>query len=92
MNRRFEGVPVEITVDVFLIHGQDQRDINQKLRAVLQKRREVGLKFNPHKVKLRVPEVNYVGHILSRKGLKPDPKKISAINQMPAPTDKEGVL
>ena len=92
MDRVFEGVPVQIIVDDFLIHGEDQRDMDQKLRAVLDKSREVGLKFNPHKVKLRVPEVNYVGHIFSSEGLKPDPEKIRAINQMPPPTDKEGVL
>ena len=92
MDRPFEGVPVQIIVDDFLIHGEDQRDMDQKLRAVLDKSREVGLKFNPHKVKLRVPEVNYVGHIFSSEGLKPDPEKIRAINQMPPPTDKEGVL
>ena len=73
MDRLFEGVPVQIIVDYFLIHGEDQRDTDQKLRAVLDKSREVGLKFNPHKVKLRVPEVNYVGHIFSSEGLKPDP-------------------
>ena len=92
MDRVFEGVPVQIIVDGFLIHGEDQRDKDQKLRAVLHKSREVGLKFNPHNVKLRVPEVNYVGHILSSEGLKPDPENIRAINQMPPPTNKEGVL
>ena len=50
------------------------------------------MKFNPQKVKLRVPEVSYVGQILSSEGLKPDPEKIRATNQMPSPTDKEGVL
>ena len=43
-------------------------------------------------MKLRVPEVSYVEHILSSEGLKPDPEKIRAINQMPPPTDKESVL
>ena len=92
MDRLFEWVPVEIIVDDFLIHGEDQRDIDQKLRAVLNRSREVGLKFNLNKVKLRVPEVSYVGHILSSEGLKPDPEKVRAIDEMPPPTDKEGVL
>ena len=43
-------------------------------------------------MKLRVPEVSYVGHIFSAEGLKPDPEKIRAINEMPPPVDKEGVL
>ena len=32
-----------------------------------------------------------MGHILSREGLKPDPKKISAIQQLPNPEDKQAV-
>ena len=57
MDKLFEGVPVEIIVDDFLIHGKDQTDADQKLRRVLDRSREVGLKFNLKKVKLRVPEV-----------------------------------
>ena len=92
MDKLFEGVPVEIIVDDFLIHGKDQTDADQKLRRVLDRSREVGLKFNPKKVKLRVPEVSYVGHVFSAEGLKPDPDKIRAISEMPPPSDKEGVL
>ena len=91
MDRLFAGIPVEIIVDDFLIHGDDQRDIDQKLKQVLDRSREVGLKFNPKKLKLRVPEVSYVGHLFSADGLKPDPEKIRAIKEMSPPTDKEGV-
>ena len=62
MNRLFEGVPVEIIVDQFLIHGKDQLEVDDKLRRVLDKSREIGL------------------------------EKIRAINEMPPPEDKEGVL
>ena len=61
MDKPFEGVPVEII------------DADQKLRRVLDRSREVGLKFNPKKVKLCAPEVSFVGHVLSAEGLKPDP-------------------
>ena len=56
MDRLFEGVPVEIIVDDFLVHGKDQSEVDEKMRRVLDRSREVGLKFNPKKVKLRVPE------------------------------------
>ena len=79
-------------MDDFLIHGKDQLEVDDELRRVLDKSRELGLKFNPKKVKLRLPEVSYVGHLFSSEGLKPDPEKIRAINEMPPPDDKEGVL
>ena len=92
MDRLFEGVPVEIIVHDFLVHGKDQSEVDDKMRRVLDRSREVGLKFNLKKVKLRVPEVSYVGHLFSAEGLKPDPEKIRAINDMPPPVDKEGAL
>lgn len=91
MERLFEGVPVEIIVDDFLIHAKDEKEMNEKLSQVLERSKEVGLKFNPSKVKLRVDEVRYVGHRLTSQGLQPDPEKIKAIIDMPPPTDKEGV-
>ena len=32
-----------------------------------------------------------MGHIISSEGLRADPNKLKAINEMPPPTDKEGV-
>lgn len=78
-------------MDDFLIHG-DSSNIDEKTRLVLERSREIGLKFNRDKVKLRVPEVSYVGHLLTAQGLKPDPAKVRAIVDMPHPTDKDGVV
>lgn len=32
-------------------------------------------------------EVNYVGHVFTSDGLKPDPSKTITIKELPAPTD-----
>ena len=32
-----------------------------------------------------------MGHLLTREGLRPDPIKVKAINDMPKPTNKKGV-
>ena len=37
MDKLFEGIPVEIIVDDFLIHGKDQTDADQNLRRVLDR-------------------------------------------------------
>ena len=92
MDRLFSEVPVEIIVDDFLIHGGNQHELDDKMIAVLKRSREIGLKFNPHKAKLQVPEVSYVGHLFTAHGLKPDPEKIKAFNEMPTPTDKDAIL
>ena len=59
--------------------------------ALLERGRQVVLKFNPAKLKLREDKVNYVGHMLTSQGVRPDPENIKGIINMPPPTDKEGV-
>ena len=68
------------------------RDINEKIIAVLDRSREVGLKFNLQKKKLRVQQVTYVGHVFTSEGLKLDQEKVQAIQDMPPPSDMDGVL
>ena len=37
-------------------------------------------------------EVPYIGHVLTSNGLKPDPKKVHAVEGMPSPEDKPALL
>ena len=46
-NNTIGFLAVEIIVDNFLIHGEDQTAADQKLRRVLDRNRKVGLMFNP---------------------------------------------
>ena len=39
------------------------------------------------KCSLAKPEISYLGHVVSRYGRRPDPEKIQAIVEMPAPKD-----
>ena len=43
------------------------------------------MKLNANKIKLRLKEVAYMGHILSDEGLKTDPSKTSAIRNIETP-------
>ncbi|CAC5363141.1 unnamed protein product [Mytilus coruscus] len=52
---------------------------------------EVGLTLNAEKCKFGVKVVTYIRHTLNADGVRPDQRKIRAIEEMPAPTDKKGV-
>ena len=47
------------------------------------------MKLNLAKCIFEATEIKYLGHILSGDGIRADPKKISAIRDMPAPCNKE---
>lgn len=66
-------------------------DHDQKLKALLQRCRDKGIKLNKEKLKLQRTEVTFMGHIISSDGLKPDPAKIQGIQEMPSPTSKQDV-
>lgn len=44
------------------------------------------LRLNNSKIKNRQPEVKFMGHVITNQGLKTDPKKVKAIEEMPRPT------
>ena len=82
---------VQVITDDILIFGETEEIHNKRLEAVLVRAREMNLKLNPNKSKINKAEVEYVGHVLSKEGLKPNPNRIQAIIDMPEPTDKQAV-
>lgn len=84
---------VECICDDILIYGCGNTeeeailDHNIKLRNLMQRLREKNLKLNRDKVKLCQKEVRFFGHVLTNEGVKPDPEKISAVTNMPKPSN-----
>ena len=57
---------------------------DQNVIRLLERAKQVNLKLNKNKVKLRQAEVKFMGHVISKDGLKPDPEKVSAIKNKPS--------
>ncbi len=51
----------------------------QKMETVLTRLRDTGLKVNAAKSLFCAHEIEYIGYILTREGIKPQPKKVQAI-------------
>ena len=64
---------------------QADADHDQNLESFLQRCREKGIKLNKRKLKLKCTEFPYLGHLVTKEGLKPDPDKIKAVQEMPKP-------
>ena len=47
--------------------------------------------LNKEKIKLRSKEVPLMGHVITSEGLKTNPEKIRAVQEMPTTTDVAGV-
>ncbi|KAL1259036.1 hypothetical protein QQF64_009613 [Cirrhinus molitorella] len=91
MEHLFSGQPCEIVVDDILIWGSSVKEHDKRLKCVLDRVRAINMQLNLAKCRFRVSEVPYVGHLLTDKGVKPDPEKNKAIHQMPSPEDKHSL-
>ncbi|PIK48181.1 hypothetical protein BSL78_14973 [Apostichopus japonicus] len=78
---------VEVIMDDILVWGSNEQEHDMRLEQVLQRCRDKKLKLNLDKCKFKVDEVPYIGHILTSDGVKPDIKKVKAIQEMHPPTN-----
>ena len=62
------------------------KEHDEKLRKVLDVIQEAGLKLNLKKCVWREPAVTFLGAKVSKRSVRPDPDKVKAIVEMPAPT------
>lgn len=93
MHAIVEGLSgVAVIADDILVYGRGSdymADHDTNLKQLLERAREQNLKLNKNKLKLRLTEVTYMGHLLTSNGLRPDPMKIQAIQALPKPEDKK---
>ena len=82
---------VETDIDDFLIWGTDEKSHDQTLIRCLERMKENNITLKYEKWTLRATELTYLGHVISREGIRVDQQKVRAITEMPAPKDKPGV-
>ena len=92
MSEIFEDIQdVEVVVDDLLVWGETDEQHNKRLTQVLERAKQRNLKLNKAKCQIKQHEITYIGHILTKDGLKPDSKKTEAITRLLPPKNKEEV-
>jgi hypothetical protein len=89
---------VEVIADDFLICGRGETeedavsDHDRNMLSLLQKARAENLKLNAKKMKVKLDEMPFIGHVLTNQGLKIDPRKIEAVTNMTIPKDANDIM
>ena len=73
--------------DLLIISKESLVNHLKMLRLVLIKLREAGLKVNANKSKFCALEIEYLGYILTREGIKPQTKKVQSILALHPPSN-----
>ena len=82
------GLPhVCIYLDDILVTGESEAAHLQNLAAVLQRLESAGVHLKRAKCSFMMPEVEYLGHSISAKGIQPVRGKVRAIRDAPQPED-----
>ena len=82
----FEDIPQYLGIaDNIVIYSYNDQDHDSTLYSVLNRACKVGMKFNPDKCIFKQDNISFYGVTLSADGVKPDPRKIDAIKNLPEP-------
>jgi hypothetical protein len=68
--------------DDIVVYGKTRLEHDKNLRAVMERAKNAGIRFNPDKCIIACNKLPFFGHILTNEGLKLDPKKAEAISNM----------
>jgi hypothetical protein len=84
--RDFLGKFVAVYLDDIIIFLRTYEEHLDHINQVLDALRRANLKIKLKKCFFCLPELEFLGHIVGRNGLKPDPRKIEKVQNLPVPT------
>ena len=74
-----------VYLDDIIIFSDTKEKHLKRLEAVFQKLAAAGLKLKPSKCFFFKEEIEYLGHVVSGKGIATNPKKVEAVTKWPTP-------
>ncbi|KAK2725376.1 hypothetical protein QYM36_000020 [Artemia franciscana] len=89
MEKAFEDIDIALIVDNVAEIAISTKEHDRKLRIVLEKAREKRIKFNKEKCFFDAEAIHYIGHILTKGDMKPDPSKLRALKEILAPKSND---
>lgn len=76
-----------VYIDGVIVLGETFEEHLDNLREVFKRLREAKLQLNPDKCQFGRKELKYLGHTVTAGDIRTDPDKVSAIRNLPAPTN-----
>lgn len=74
-----------VYLDDVLIYSRTFTEHLQHLEEVFSRFQSSGLKLNPSKCSFAQQQVQFLGHVVSGQGVRPDPRNVSSVQNWPTP-------
>ena len=87
------GRPLSLFVylDDILVASKDAEQHKEDVETVVRKLAENGLKISPSKCEFFKDKIEFLGHVITPEGLKPQTNKVDSIRNFPLPTTVKGL-
>lgn len=85
------GIKCLVYLDDIIIYGKNLEDHNNKLCDVFARLEQNNLKIQPSKCEFLKHECMYLGHVITKNGIKPDPNKIKSVIEYPVPKTQKHI-
>ncbi|XP_063994529.1 uncharacterized protein LOC135172231 [Diachasmimorpha longicaudata] len=86
-----QGKELFVYMDDIVIYSQTLEEHVRKFQNLSERLRKAGLQLEPDKCHFLKKEINYLGHIISSDGVRPEPKKLTAVQNFPRPTNQKNI-
>ena len=86
-----QGIELFVYLDDIVLYAGSLREHEIKFNKLAERLRKANLKLQPDKCEFLRKEVAYLGHIIGKNGVRPDPQKIHAVENFPVPHDPKSV-
>lgn len=80
-----------VYLDDIIVYSTSLDEHMMSLKKVFTKLREANLKLQLDKCEFMKKETEFLGHIITTKGIKPNPNKVKAIIQFPIPKSQKEI-
>ena len=85
------GISCYVYLDDVVIFSKTAQEHAQRLENILHRFDKANLQLNPDKCVIAQPQVNYLGYVLSEKGVSASPDKVKAVRDYPPPKNVKDV-
>lgn len=94
LDQVFEDVKFKFVfnfLDDCVVYSETFDEHLEHLREVFTRLRTAGLTVNPKKLRLAVPEISFLGHLVSERGVSIDPSRTTSIRKYEQPNNAKSV-
>ena len=86
-----QGTELFVYVDDIVLYANSLEEHEDKFSKLMERLSAANLKLQPDKCEFLRPEGAYLGHIIHKEGIRPDPKKLEAVKNFLIPKNPKNI-